>query len=475
MHYSILRHTATVQLGDQAPVEVRGKCGQVLRLLLLGRGRSLSKADLALEFGGIKPSSVESVISRLRATIRDRDKTVVVAAQVDGGAGYRLELADGTVDAFELQAAVAASGASGFGSFEDAPDDFGSMLDELRKAWERWHTNPAPDTSVFDFAEQQYWEFARSYEQLGRAVAYSYLRRWLRARQNGDLTNAIAFLNRLVVGDQTPDEVWSLLLRAEGSQPGWSHRLPALVARIEDACGSVDPELRELIERIENRDEKALLLPSGVELVQTVGAGLAPSVEMTESDRSTLVDLAQMIGISSFSALQLRGSQVDPKQCIEKTVQRLWFAGIFAQKWVLDPAARLMLEGLLDRLDGDDDSSVHFLLLDPDSESFRRFRAITQVSEDPESISVLRELSQRHRSLKVRLYDSLPSFRIVIIDDSLVSVAPYLNVPPEWLKDKGWESPHLVLAPMAPYPLAKSFEVMFRETWRRAQKLEATG
>src|SRR5262249_23088436 len=103
---------------------------------------------------------------------------------------------------------------------------------------------------------------------------------------------------------------------------------------------------------------------------------------------------------------------------------------------------------------------------------FVRFQSITQTTESPGSFTWLRALSKRHQSFKIRVYDFLPTFRIIVIDDSLVTVAPYLNVPQEWLREQGWESPHIVLAPMAPFPWAKSFERMFRESWRRSRPLE---
>lgn len=472
MRFSIMRDVPAAVTSDGEELKVPGNPGRVLRLLLLARGHAVTKNDLALELGGIRPTSVESVVSRLRTVIRDTDRTIVVSTDVDGRGGYRIERADVDVDAFVFEGVANDPAVTGAVSFEATDNAFGQMAAGLMDTWRTWHANPAPEVTKFDFAEQAYHDFASMYDRLGHAVAYSVLRRWLLRSKPRDLTDAITFLNKLVVGDQTDDEVWALLLRAEGSQPSWQRGVPALFARLEKTCDEVSDELRALHRRILARDEAVLLLPAEARLVDIGPAESTPSVGVSESDRGNLVDLAQMVGLSSNGALRLRNSRVEPRECIEQTVQRLWFHGIFASKWVTDPQVRNQFETLLDRLDGDDDAEVHFLLLDPDSESFRRFQSITQTTESPQSFTWLRALSKRHRSFKVRLYDMLPTFRIIVIDDSLVTVAPYLNVPQEWLRERGWESPHIVLAPMAPFPLAKSFELMFKENWRRSRRLE---
>jgi DNA-binding winged helix-turn-helix (wHTH) protein len=471
VRFSIMRDVPAV-FAHGKELKVGGNLGRILRLLLLARGRAVTKNDLALEFNGIRPTSVESIVSRLRTAIRDTDHTIIVSTAADGRGGYLIDQAVVDVDAFLFEEVANAPAVAGAVSFEATDNEFGQMAAGLMDTWRIWHSNPAPEVTNFDFAEQAYHDFAYMHDRLGRAVAYSVLRRWLLHGKSRDLTDAITFLNKLVVGDQTDEEVWALLLRAEGSQPSWQRGVPALFARLEKACDEVPDDLRALHRRILARDEAVLLVPAGARLVDIGPAESTPLVGASEFDRGNLIDLAQMVGLSSNSALRLRNSRVEPRECIEQTVQRLWFLGIFASKWVTEPQVRNQFETLLDRLDGDDDASVHFLLLDPKSESFGRFQSITQTTESPQSFTWLRALSKRHRSFKVRVYDSLPTFRIIVIDDSLVTVAPYMNVPQEWLRERGWESPHIVLAPMAPFPLAKSFELMFRESWRRSRPLE---
>jgi hypothetical protein len=114
---------------------------------------------------------------------------------------------------------------------------------------------------------------------------------------------------------------------------------------------------------------------------------------------------------------------------------------------------------------------VQFLLLDPESESYRKFSELRWSSGSVQPVEMLRSLSAAHRSFTVRLYDALPTFRIVLIDQSIVSFSPYLMDPGTDRARTGWEAPHVVLDRTAPWPLARTFETLFDETWRTASPL----
>jgi len=84
---------------------------------------------------------------------------------------------------------------------------------------------------------------------------------------------------------------------------------------------------------------------------------------------------------------------------------------------------------------------------------------------------MLRSLSAEHTSFQVRLYDALPTFRIVLIDQSIVSFSPYLMDFGTDRARTGWRAPHIVLDRSTPWPLARTFETLFDETWRTATPL----
>jgi hypothetical protein len=108
-------------------------------------------------------------------------------------------------------------------------------------------------------------------------------------------------------------------------------------------------------------------------------------------------------------------------------------------------------------------------MINPHSDGFKRLCELRQGNISLESVGPLRELASRHRSLQVRAYDGLPAFRIVVIDDDVVSFSPYRLAAEAYLKtDRGWEAPHVVLDPVARYPLAEAFVLLFQETWKNA-------
>ena len=86
-------------------------------------------------------------------------------------------------------------------------------------------------------------------------------------------------------------------------------------------------------------------------------------------------------------------------------------------------------------------------------------------------IDVLRRLCVAHPSFQVRLYDALPTFRIVLIDQSIVSFSPYLMDPGTDRARTGWKAPHIILDRTAPWPLARTFETLFDQAWRTATPL----
>ena len=76
---------------------------------------------------------------------------------------------------------------------------------------------------------------------------------------------------------------------------------------------------------------------------------------------------------------------------------------------------------------------------------------------------MLRSLNAAHPSFQVRLYDALPTFRIVLIDQTVASFSPYLMAPGTQRARTGWEAPHIVLDRTAPWPLAQTFKRSLRK------------
>jgi hypothetical protein len=137
---------------------------------------------------------------------------------------------------------------------------------------------------------------------------------------------------------------------------------------------------------------------------------------------------------------------------------------------VADSYVRTEFRRLLERLDHSG-GQVRFLLLDPDSESYRRFSRVRWNPSGVQTIDVMRRLSATYRCFTVLLYDALPTFRIVLVDQATVAFSPYLMTEDTEQAPCGWEAPQISLDRTAPWPLAHTFETLFDETWRTASPL----
>jgi hypothetical protein len=195
-------------------------------------------------------------------------------------------------------------------------------------------------------------------------------------------------------------------------------------------------------------------------------------LEYGSANDDPIRDVARLLGITSV--LKLRGAEVEPAECIERTTRRLYFSGVLASKWVCDAGVRSDFEGLLTRLDGSegDGGDVRFLIIDPDGDAYNELYQLRGGRLSKESVPLLRDLAARHRSLRVRVVNARPAFRIVVIDDDFVSFSPYALEGERYATSKlGWEAPHVMLDPLAPYPLADAFRLYFEERWASAKDL----
>ena len=323
-----------------------------------------------------------------------------------------------------------------------------------------WHANPAEeseDEQIDEFLIDSYRDFQRSWDCLNRCIIYSELR----SRRKPRVEKAIARLEQLLKQDPADEQLWALLVRAHASLPGHEGASMDLSERIQQQFPSRLPsELRYTIKRIADGHSDALF---PIDQRRRLAA-----------DQQRVDELIQTIGISAASELELRRSKLEPLECISQTVSRLCFAGIQGTKWVADSYVRARFTQLLDRLD-DAGGSVRFLLLDPESEAFARFSELRWSERDAQLVGRLRRLNADHPSFQVRLYETLPTFRIVLIDESIVSFSPYLMARGTDRARTGWEAPHVVLDRTAPWPLASTFETLFEETWRTSIPLGPPG
>ena len=74
-------------------------------------------------------------------------------------------------------------------------------------------------------------------------------------------------------------------------------------------------------------------------------------------------------------------------------------------------------------------------------------------------------------SFQVRLYDALPTFRIVLIDQTVASFSPYPMAPGTQRARTGWEAPHIVLTAPHRGRWPRPSKMLFEETWGTATPL----
>jgi hypothetical protein len=181
-------------------------------------------------------------------------------------------------------------------------------------------------------------------------------------------------------------------------------------------------------------------------------------------------EIARILGITSV--LKLRGQEVEPAECIERTNHQLYFSGVLASKWVMDAGIRAEFDALLSRLDGDK-GDVRFLIIDPDGDAYQQLFQLRGGRLSRESVPYLQRLQAMHSSFQVRVVNALPAFRIVVIDSEFVTFSPYALDAERYATSKlGWEAPHVMLDPLAPYPLSDAFRLYFEERWSTAKELE---
>jgi hypothetical protein len=455
MRFVIMQGTVGYRPDEAAAEEpISGQEGTVLRLLLLHRKNSLTREEIARHLTrrglrAVRPQSVPGYIARLRSKVGPWCVTSMRG-------GYSSDMDSGDVDAFVFKRLIEEYGVADISDVDNMDDSWAEKYEQLLELHAMWRVNPALpfDDEDDDFLAATYHEFDRYWDYLQRCIIYSELR----SRRKPRIEKAADRLDQLLRQDPDDEQSWALLLRARASLPGSETAVSGVLTRIQARYPAGMPaELRYTISRITSGHRDALF-----------AIDRSPR---TNEDTERVNRLVRTIGISPASELELRRSKLEPLECISQTVSQLCFAGILATKWVTDSYVRAQFARLLERLDHSG-GSARFLLIDPESESYVQFSRLRWSEGGAQPVDTLRKLSVAHPSFQVRLYDALPTFRIVLIDQSIVSFSPYLMDAGTERARTGWEAPHVVLDRTAPWPLARTFETLFAETWRTATPLE---
>jgi hypothetical protein len=472
--------------GDGRVTEVNGIHGRVLRLFALSSGHSFSTDWLAEFLSYTTVRSVAPMIMQLRRKLggpRWGDQSI----RSDHGVGYHLAPATANIDALEFRCLVEPL----IRLHKDAaePDDIAievadDHLTMIEGAVAQWRANPAMGLENLTAAEHQYYyEYELLYDRVQRLRILLALRVGTLER----LRQSILQLERKVADNHSPDwENWCQLIRAYHStgNPSKVKETYARAKRYYDIKHRqpVPSQIEDYFQRSMRRDEEFNLARARSRVVMAGTGYLAenspnPAVppDQEQATHEDLMRVIGLIGITTHSQLRLAGSRMEPVQLMRRVKQRLWFSGVLASKWVTDPAVRNELADFLTVLDHSPEGDVRFMIMNPDGPGYRRLRELRGDELSVEHLPLLAHLAQEHSSFQVKVFDHLPSFRIHVIDKDVVTFSFYRLDEQAYLPgdyDKSWESPHVVLDPLAPWPIAEAFATLFSEMWRGSPFLD---
>jgi hypothetical protein len=464
-------------------VEVTGKHGSVLRLLALSGGHCFPSEVLADMFGYSKTDSVAPMIKVLRGKLGGPDWGTHA---IKSDHGYLLDPSMVLLDAFQFRDMVEplVRQYRDAADPEDLPIEYAEeALEVLEQAAGMWRTNPAIGLEDLHRAEHHYhYEYESLYDRMQRLRTLLALRVGTMDR----LRQSILLLENKVSDKNSPDtDDWRWLIRAYHST-GNPSKVQETVVRARRYYDikyrhAVPQRIEEYYERSQRGDEDFTLFrlpgqpaaPQGnsspAEAVRAFlhqGPGPAP-------DRLDLLRIIDLIGVTTHSELRLPGSRMEPAQLMRRVRRRLWFSGVLASKWVVDPNVRTELSDFLSVLDHLPEGDVRFMIMNPDGPAYRRLRELRGDELSAEHLPELARLTVEHSSFHVKTFDHLPKFRIHVLDNDVVTFSFYRLDEESYLReDQEWASPHVALDPLAAWPLAEAFAILFNEMWQNSSPLD---
>lgn len=157
------------------------------------------------------------------------------------------------------------------------------------------------------------------------------------------------------------------------------------------------------------------------------------------------IHLYEELGIINCTE-ELKGTQLEPIQCMRDIRSSLSFMGVGGEKWVKDEQLRKTFKNML-RQTKTMGGTVRFLLINPASEAYARLYQLRGESVPYSSYEYFVDLVDKFDNLKVHLYNDMPSFRMQFVDDTYLAVSRYYfdKVSHDSFAG-GWKTPHLIIS-----------------------------
>ncbi len=171
---------------------------------------------------------------------------------------------------------------------------------------------------------------------------------------------------------------------------------------------------------------------------------ITSAIDELESLRKK-IHLYEELGIINCTE-ELKGTQLEPIQCMKDVHTSLSFMGVGGEKWVKDAQLRKAFENMLRRtktMRGE----VRFLLINPASEAYGRLYQLRGESVPYDSYERFADLVSKFDNLYVRLYSDMPSFRMQFVDDTYLAISRYyFDKVSHDSFGGGWKTPHLIIS-----------------------------
>jgi hypothetical protein len=197
--------------------------------------------------------------------------------------------------------------------------------------------------------------------------------------------------------------------------------------------------------------------------------GIAITREGVASEE--LLEVLDQIGLVEITG-KLSESAFTPDACINSASRSLAFLGVLGSKWVNDPPVRARFSSFLTSVEANN-GHVRFCLINPWGPAYKKLHGFRGGQISWESLRHYRDLMQRFKCLEVRLYDALPSFRLIFLDERVCVVARYRIDERGYFASKyGWDAPHLSFSAHADWSLYEPFNSYFGEFWGKARPLD---
>ncbi|RKI99369.1 hypothetical protein D7X87_25300 [bacterium D16-54] len=216
------------------------------------------------------------------------------------------------------------------------------------------------------------------------------------------------------------------------------------------------------MDKISAEDKKQLIMPFSQAGEKNTSIGTANNVtinNLTKSNdekfiTSAIVELEilrkkihlyEELGIINCTE-ELKGTQLEPIQCMKDVHTSLSFMGVGGEKWVKDVQLRKAFENMLRRTKSMG-GKVRFLLINPASEAYSRLYQLRGESVPFDSYERFANLVNKFDNLKVRLYSDMPSFRMQFVDDTYLAISRYyFDKVSHDSFGGGWKTPHLIIS-----------------------------